>query len=249
MQRPLSKGERGAILVWRLYRRTLGEANLVPSPKPLGRADRYYRQDTRLVGVEVTRLLVPEKERLEADADKFLKREIAPLVAGRVPGRFYGFIDLPWRVPPKGSTNRRVLAATVAHLIVSRTQSRTKPATLTDVSVRPYVGLSIHPSETSSEISELVWGGSNSLYGGFEGPVNEEQRGVIQAAVLSKAAKGQLSGHLDHRVLLLHERMFGVEPAVFHEAIDALPREVVASLDEIVLVSTSNDGRCVRASI
>jgi hypothetical protein len=249
MQGVLTRSERAAIFVWRLYRRSLSEPNLVPTPKPLGRADRYYRQGKHLVGVEVTRLLVPAKQRIEADADRFLMREVAPLVAGHLPGRFYGFIDLPWHVPPKGSPDRRALAGAVANLIVSRSPRAADLPTLTDVSVHPYVSLSIHPSERSANVSELVWGGSNSLYGGFEGPVNQEQREVIQAAVTSKAAKGQLSSDLDHRVLLLQDKMFGIEPFVFNDAVTTLPREVVASFDEIVLVSSFNAGRCIRAAI
>ncbi len=249
MQRVLSRQERAAIFVWRLYRRSLGEFNLVPTPKPMGRADRYYRGGDGLVGVEVTRLLVPEKQQIESDADRFFLREIVPLVAGRLPRRFYGFIDMPWRIPPKASHDRRALAATVADLIVSKSVRASDLPTLTDVSVYPYISLRIHPSEGEANVSELVWGGSNSMYGGFEGPVNQEQREVIQAAVTSKAAKGQLSSDLDHRALLLHEMMFGIEPSVFNEAIATLPRAVAASFDEIVLVSTSNEGRCIRAAI
>jgi hypothetical protein len=140
---------------------------------------------------------------------------------------------------------RHDLAVSVADSIVAHSFAA-PVGKATDVSVRPWVRLSIHPTERTPHVSELVWGGSNGMYGGFEGPIGEERKAAIVHAITQKARRGQLSTDIDHRVLLLQDRMMGIPGSTLDAAVSAVPTEVRQAFDEIALVSTYNDGSCYR---
>jgi hypothetical protein len=85
----------------------------------------------------------------------------------------------------------------------------------------------------------------SSLYGGWEGEERRAAKIAMEAAISSKAKKGQLEGaDVAWRVLILHDLMGSGEPAVLDEVVSALPSAERSAFDEIALVSMSDNGAC-----
>lgn len=248
MRKQLTRQERACLRQWLRHRRAVRAPNLVPLPDYPGRADRYYASLGRVVAVEITRLVDPDKERAEADPVTFLRNDIAPLVEGQLPGKYFAALKPPWNIPRKNSPRRRQLAEAVAREILSRAPDTS--GHLTDVSFLPDVRLSLIRASTQGGVRGLVYGGRSSLYGGWEGEERRAAKAAMETAIPRKARKGQLGGaDIAWRVLVLHDLMGGGEPAVLDEVVSSLSSTERSAFDEIAVVSMWGDSRCYTVAL
>jgi hypothetical protein len=228
----------------------VGEPNLVALPDHSGRADRYYGSAEGLVAVEVTRLVDPDKERGEADPKKFLLRDVAPLLEGNLPARYFASISPPWTIPPVGSNERKRLAASVATEIAIAAPHVQAAGALADVSVEPDIRLHLIRASVDDGRREVVYGGMGSLYGGWEGELRREAAIAIASAISLKASKRQTEGRdISRRVLLLHDLMGGAEPDVLDSVVAALPAVDRNAFDEVAVVAMFDNAACHRVTL
>lgn len=226
----------------------MGEPNLVPLSRYPGRADRYYAGLGGIVAVEVTRLVEPDKERAEREPHKLLMHDIAPLLEGRVPGKYFAMIHPPWNVPPVGSARRLQLAQTVADAIRSIAPVTTAER-MSEVRLGDDVHLHLIRGSARDGRGEVVYGGMSSLYGGFEGELRRAAQLRIEHAISNKAGKRQVEGtEITRRVLLLHDLMGGAEPDVLDAVVTSLP-VAGRAFDEIAVVPMFDSPACYRLSL
>jgi hypothetical protein len=201
------------------------------------------------VAVEVTRLVDPDKERGQADPKRFLLRDVAPLLEGNLPARYFASISPPWSIPPVGSNERKRLAACVATEIAIAAPRVQAQGALADVSVAPDIRLHLIRASLDDGRRGIVYGGMGSLYGGWEGELRRQAGVAVRTAIVRKAEKRQTEGsNVKRRVLLLHDLMGGAEADVLDAVLRDLPPTERKAFDEVAVVEMFDNPVCYRVA-
>lgn len=246
MRGSLTQQERRALAHWLSQRRRDGERRIVPAGDQRGRADRYYASPDGRVAVEVSRLVIPEKERAEHDALSFFHHDVAPIVKDQIPGLYFASLNPRRIIPPKGTRSRRELAHALAAEIISTTRSRAAGHAGTRVFLGRDALLHLYDATQTGERA-IIYGGMPSLYGGFDGPVRREAMSAMVTVIGAKAVRGQLAGQdIVRRVLILDDYIADGEPDDLDAVISDLDPDVRAAFDEIAIVGRFRRG-CYRA--
>lgn len=229
---------------WLECRRDAGLPELVPvtdAPKDF-RGDALFSEKSGIVGVEITRVIDGELAARETAAWNFIRADLATILENHLSGVVYAHPDIheEWHLPQEA---RSAVAAEVSSRILTALPSLTIGGRLADVSVPPYVRMRISLGGRQEPRLAL---GATWVGMGWQGGFDDDAAKRIIEAIATKRRKGQLEHPIvTRRVLLLHNRMAGLDRSAVHQAIEKSALGDLHAFDEITLVSTWEPGECI----
>lgn len=227
--------------LWLEWRATQKHEILCELPRPARGPDRLFVDASgNTIGVEITRLLNSSERERENVALRFLRADVFPLVnRAQLPG--YVSVGITALEVPQ--RDKEELAAKLAREIEENASALGVGQSTSCAVAHGQGRVAIHVMCLSASVQDLdIDAITDSSWEGAE-----FEAALVDAAIRKKAAKGQLAGHgISWRILLLHDRLPGVREANAHQAVAALPDEVLCQFDEIFLIDTYSPGRCIR---